>query len=139
MVNTYSLMAIIFTGFIGPAVIYAQTVDKNCNFARHCASRQTVNDPSDGAGGKLARPAITMSDRNAVRSPPYVYAPFPSANGQPLTAIDYTFAPEGVVGSVGYIHIMDDHPIAPEAGLAASLGFSRPDSLVGAGLYYEFR
>ena len=139
MGNSSHFVGIIFVLCLAPAVIHAQSVDKIGNSTRHDAGRRTLTDSAGRAGAMLGRPTTTLSDSHAVRMAPYVYAAFPSAEGRPLTVVDYTFTPQGVVGSVGYIHMMDDRQIAPEAGLAASLGFSRPDYLVGAGLSYEFR
>ena len=139
MDNSFRFLTIIFSALLLPTVIHALPADRSCNFARHCVSRSPVGDRSDRAGATLAQPAVTTYDRRAAHTPPYVFAAFPFADGPPLTVLDYTFAPQGVVGSVGYIHLTDDHPIAAEAGLAASLGFDRPDSLVGAGLHFDFR
>jgi hypothetical protein len=131
MRNSCNFTTFLFAACVIPAVIHAQSADNLGNVSRHWTGRQTASGAAGEPGGGMARPAV--------RSSAYVYAAFPWVEGRPLTAIDYTLTPQGVVGSVGYIHIIDDHQIAPEAGLAASLGFSGPDSLVGAGLYYQFR
>jgi hypothetical protein len=115
----------------------------SCDFPPYCVNRPPAHDPSDGVDAGMIRPAITTSDLRAAHSRPYVYADaaFPATVAQPRTAIDYRFAPEGLVGSVGYSEFPDGRPMAlDEVGLATSVGFGRrPGGLVGAWLHYDFR
>ena len=76
-------------------------------------------------------------------APPGLYAhedaPAPPAEPRPRTAIDHWFAPEGLVGSMGYGHLPDDRPIAVDpAGLATASGLGGPGGFVGASLDYSF-
>jgi hypothetical protein len=88
----------------------------------------------------MLRPVVGISDSRASLDRPYAYASALRNDGQPRTAIDYRFAPDGLVGRVGYLRVIDGHSLdSHEAGLAASPRFGRQGSLVGAALSYAFK
>jgi hypothetical protein len=143
MANSFPLLVLILAPLTVSAVVHAQLAGKSCDFSPYCVERPPADDPSNGAGARLVRAALTISDLRTGHSRPNVYADaaFLRGDTQPRTAIDYRFASEGLVGSVGYSHrLVDGRRIAlDEVGLAAAMGFGRPGGLVGAWLHYDFR
>ena len=142
MINSFPILVFVFAALAVPTVIHAQSAGRICDSPTYCASRLPGGHPFDGAGARMARFAVAISDPRAARSRPYAYADaaFPPAHAQLRTAVDYRFAPEGLVGSVGYTALAAGRPLDfDDSGLAASVGFLRPDGLVGAWLHYHFR
>ncbi|HEY5070800.1 MAG TPA: hypothetical protein VII63_02100 [Caulobacteraceae bacterium] len=73
---------------------------------------------------------------------PYALASVSAVGGevQPRTAIDYRFAPVGLVGAVGYLCVKDSQPPDSRSGGPASSSQFLPQSgFVGAQLSYPFR
>lgn len=83
--------------------------------------------------------AVSAPDAREAADPPYTtaYASTLGSERERRTTIDYRFAPDGLVGSVGYLRVDDRRRLdSPQVGTAAS---SRSISLVGATITYAFR
>ncbi|MEP6967825.1 MAG: hypothetical protein ABI906_07070 [Pseudomonadota bacterium] len=78
-----------------------------------------------GARGSIDRPYARIS---AARH-----------DGRMPTTVDYRFAPDGMVGSVGYRRVVDSRPMdAHDVNSAAATQFGLPDNTFGATLSYAF-
>lgn len=101
-----------------------------------------TSPPIGSANAAMVWPIIDASDTTASSDGPYAcaYASTPRDSGRPRTAIDYRFAADGLVGSVGYVRVDNSRPRESQEGsLAESSRFAPLGSLVGATLSYVFR
>jgi hypothetical protein len=135
------LLFVLFSAVIAsPAAVLAQTPTHDSpGLPPYHADAFLGGDQLGQADATMIRPVVGLPDPGASTDRPYA-SPYASAlgyDGRPRTAIDYRFAPDGLVGSVGYLRVgggprLDFHQV----GMAAS---SRSVGLVGATLSYAFR
>jgi hypothetical protein len=141
MANSFPLLVLILAALAAPAAVRAQSATGESQVSPPSgADRLWAIRPLDGTDARMIRRAVLISDLRADQSRRYLYADTARtpADSQPPTAIDYRFAPEGLVGFVGYSHDPESHPI-DEAGLAATRGFGRQGGFLGASLHYDFK
>ncbi|MBA3811423.1 MAG: hypothetical protein H0X27_07245 [Caulobacteraceae bacterium] len=111
--------------------------------ASHAHSRPRLGKLLAARHGAPVRPTRSWSlDLSGARGSidrPYADIAAARDEGRLRTAVDYRFAPNGMVGSVGYRHIADSRLIdVHEVNRAASTQFGLPDSTLGATLSYTF-
>jgi len=55
------------------------------------------------------------------------------------TSLNSRLGPRGLVGSLGYRHVVDSHALEPsDVDRAAGTQFGQPDSTVGASVSFHF-
>ena len=132
------VLVLIGASIAAPAAPQGQTSPHE----RQILSRQGAGSvgarPSFQANAGMLRPVA--SDLRASGDRLYSDTLAPWSDGPTPTAVDYNFATDGLVGSVGYRRVIDTHPLdVREVDLIASSQFGRQSDLVGATLSYAFR
>lgn len=100
------------------------------------AEAQTVAAAGQSA---VARPMIDLTARRPAAGQSYGPANSPGPTVQARTALDHRFAPDGVVGSVGYLCGIDGLARDGEAGGGPTSTFGHQGTFLGASLGYAFR
>jgi hypothetical protein len=135
------LPLVLFSAVIAsPAAVLGQTPTRDSPGLSpyHAHALLGVDRPSP-ADTTMIWSVVALPDPGAATDRPYAsdYVSTLRYDGQPRTAVDYRFAPDGLVGSVGYRRVDDDHRLdVHQVGMAASSRFA---GLVGATLSYAFR
>jgi hypothetical protein len=137
--KSFPLLVLVVTVIASPAAVHAQSSTRSPGLG---ADEIFGIDHLGQANATMIQPVVGVSDLGASPDRPYAsaYASTLRNDARPRTAIDYRFAPDGLVGSVGYLRVDNIQPLnSHELDMGESSQFSRLGSLVGANLSYAFR
>jgi len=131
MPRAFPLLVCLAAAIASPAAVGAQTPDP------YIAEAFLGSHRLGAAEASTIRSAVDLSGLHAAPDRPYAYAFAARGEASARTAIDHRFAPDGLMGSVGFVCDNDGHPPAPhESGVIAGYQEGR---LVGATLTYPFK